>query len=57
MVVASLLASLFRDESVERDWVWEQRTAFDGLSALSLILDGPKSLRRVRETVERMSYL
>jgi hypothetical protein len=55
--IASLLSSLFRDEDVEREWLWEQKSMFDGLSALTLILDGPKSLRRVRETVEHMSGL
>jgi hypothetical protein len=55
LVIHGLLAALFRDEAVERDWLSERRKVFDGLSAMMLILDGKASLQRVRQMVGHMS--
>lgn len=55
VVINGLLSALFRSELAERDWLAESKKIFDGMPAITLMLDGKKSLRRVRETVQHMA--
>jgi hypothetical protein len=56
VTISALLSGLFRDRAVELEWLTERKpSVFDGLSAMMLILDGPKGLQRVCETVRYMS--
>jgi hypothetical protein len=51
--IRSLLASLFRDEAVENEWLREPRDILEGKSPMDLLMEGSmENLLLVREVVE-----
>lgn len=51
--IRSLLASLFRDEAVENEWLREPRDILEGRSPMDLLMEGSmENLLLVREAVE-----